>query len=106
MNVHLLFSGEVDEHDVLPLVAKPDSGFDINTNAPLLSGAEFAVAVAGVVLSAAQLVVSLVPLFQSQPERRIRVRIRFEDGATVDVNSGDAAAIDEALRNHGNRRSS
>lgn len=98
-NVTLLFSGSITEGTVYNRLYSQDSGFQPADNQPLNSDAAVAVAIAGLVVSSAQLAIQIWQLYSEAKNagKPINVTIISAAGEKTAVPSDNEKAVNEAL---------
>lgn len=96
---------DADENDVIPIIFSPESGFRTDSQSgefrkPLKWGASETIALVGVVLSVAQLAVSIFQIFHKSPEASVEL-YTSETGEDPVVINGKDQTSEEIARQLG-----
>jgi hypothetical protein len=99
--ITLVFKG-VDEEELLQALARPDSGLRVDPRPPLRSGIELGIAVAGIVINAAQLAVTVYDLKKKAKEKQpdkgeVGVGLEKSAGEVVPIKGESAEEIKREL---------
>ena len=97
--VTLLFRGEVDEATVFERLYESESGFNPDDDQPLNSNVAVAVAVAGLVVSTAQLAIQIWRLWSEAKNagKPLAVTVVAKSGAATEIPTDSKEAVEKAL---------